>query len=117
MKADGVASVEITNSGDGPTTRAVLHSFCHVLYTLFNWACMIVYVYQIYYWMRQGAWTKIPSRLLIPHATELQPSVHSGAVAKALQWVLNVELAYTLCAVALILFCVRWLANRTVKER
>jgi hypothetical protein len=87
----------------------------HVLYLVFNWACIIVYVYQVYLWIREGSWTRIPSKALLPGATAWQPPVQSGLFAKLIYWILNVELAYTLCTLAVIFFALRWFADRQVK--
>lgn len=97
--------------------QRIVRQSCHILYTLFNWACIIVYAFQIYLWIRHHAWTKIPSRVALPFVTEERLSVHPGSLSKAFHWLLNVELAYTLCALALILFGLRWLADKKKKQR
>jgi len=97
------------------SVRAATRRCCHVLYALFNWACTVVYGYQIYHWIRQRAWVRIPSRLLAPSAISSQLSAHSGAISKTFQWILNAELAYALCAFAMIFFCLKRLADKTVR--
>jgi len=71
---------------------------------------MIIYGYQVYLWIRKGAWTRIPSRVVWSGAGS-GPS----AGGKLVEWMLNVELAYTLCAISMIFFGLKWLANRRVK--
>lgn len=77
---------------------------------------MIVYAYQVYLWIRQGSWTRITSRVLLPRAVEGRLLERSGAMGTVLDWILNVELAYTLCAIAMVFFAFKWLAERKGKQ-
>ena len=99
------------SKGRSSTQRIIVRTSFHVLYLLFNSVCMGIYGYQIYLWIRQGIWTKIPSHVLLPPGVESRLSTLSGVF----RWILNVELAYTLCAIAMILFAFRWLADRKGK--
>ena len=84
----------------------------HALYLLFNWACIIIYAYQIYRWIRKGFWTRIPSEVLFPCAIASRSPERSGPVGRLVCWVLHVELAYSLCAVAIIFYALRWWADK-----
>lgn len=92
--------------------RTIARGSCWVLYELFNWACVIVYAYQICLWIRRGAWTKIPSRSVMPSGSVSRLFAGSGTIDKVFQWLLNVEFAYALCAVAMVFFGLKWLAGR-----
>jgi hypothetical protein len=88
--------------------RSLTHWIAHVLFMVFNGTCMIVYGYQIYLWLKQGAWKRIPSGLLLRPGTESPFVARAGVMGKAVEWMLNVELAYTLCVIAMLFYGVRW---------
>ncbi len=96
--------------------RIIVRRTCSVLYMLFNGVCMIVYAYQIYLWIRQGFWTKIPSQVLLTRGLESRVLNLSGTIGGVVHWTLNVELAYTLCVIATIFYVFRWLADRKGKK-
>jgi len=112
VKEGNLALQEVEETGNVPSRRGVLRSTYHVLYILFNSACTILYAWQIYVWIRRGAWKSIPWRVLIPSGSAWHLSAASGPVGKAFHWILNVELAYVLCVVAIVFYFLRWLADR-----
>lgn len=88
----------------------------HVLYVMFNTACTVVYGYQIYLWLRLGVWTKFPSRLLFYRGDRYHFASPFGMMDGIAEWVLNVELAYTLGVIAITFYAVRWWIDRQVKR-
>ncbi len=96
--------------GGFPTRRMV-----HVLYIAFNGACLAVYGYQVYLRISRGTWTKIPSGVLFVPRTGSRFSTLHGVMGETVEWMLNVELAYTLCAIAMLLYGVRWWIDRQDK--
>ena len=112
VKEGNLALQEVEETGNMPSRRGVLRSTYHVLYILFNSACTILYAWQIYIWIRRGAWKSVPWRVLIPSGNAWHLSAASGPAGKALHWILNVELAYVLCVVAIVFYFLRWLADR-----
>ncbi|WP_093882159.1 hypothetical protein [Syntrophus gentianae] len=92
--------------------RGVAGQIVNILYLLFNGACLSVYGYQVYLWLTQSAWKKIPSRLLLFPGSEHPFASHTGLTWRIFEWVLDVELAYTLCTIAMIFYGLRWLADR-----
>ncbi|OPY90716.1 MAG: hypothetical protein A4E72_00515 [Syntrophus sp. PtaU1.Bin208] len=102
------SAVEIST----PKKRGVVRHIVNILYMIFNGACLSVYGYQVYLWLTQSAWKKIPSRLLLFTGSEHPFSSHTGATWRIFEWLLDVELAYTLCTIAMIFYGLRWLADR-----
>jgi len=98
-------------------TRALMRWIVHVLYVILNTACMIVYAYQIYLWLRQGAWKRIPSGLVLHPGTVHHFSAQAGGMGKVVAWMLNVELAYSLCVVAMLFYGIRWWIDRQVQTK
>jgi len=96
----------------------ILRRAFHSLYLLFNWACVIVFAYQGYRWIREGGWTKIPTRLALPKGVLASPLfAESHGVGRLLQWCCTVDLAYTLCAVAMACYGAAWLLERNGRQR
>src|SRR5208282_3476826 len=93
-----------------PAPLRQMHRASHALYLLFNWACIIVYAYQVYLWIRQGFWTKIPSTVLLPGLAAWTIPAGSGPIVRVFFWTCHVELAYTLCAVAMVFYALRRMA-------
>lgn len=87
----------------------------NLLYLLFNWACILVYGYQVLLWVSKGVWTKLPTKILFG-PTGWQPCTASTPVGKAFCWLVDVELAYTLCVLAMVFYLLRWLANRRPRD-
>lgn len=107
-----------TPSGTGrsiPKSRVLMRQIMHILYMIFNGACISVYGYQVYLWVKQSAWTNIPTRVLLPSGAGHPLSSQTGITWKITDWMLNVELAYTLCIVAMIFYGLRWMADRQVQ--
>jgi hypothetical protein len=96
-------------------SRGLTHWIVNILYMGFNGACMIVYGYQIYFRVKQGAWNNIPSSLLLPPGTEPLLVAQAGGMGKAVGWLLNVELSYTLCVIAMLFYGVRCWIDRQSK--
>jgi hypothetical protein len=87
----------------------------HILYLLFNWACVIVYAYQVYGWITKGSWTRIPTGILLSGSAASPFMPLSRQTGTILSWMLNVELAYTLCALAIIFHALRWFLGRKAR--
>jgi len=92
-----------------------MRQIINILYMIFNGACISVYGYQVYLWVKQSAWTKIPTRALLFPGAEHSSSGQTGVTWQIADWMLNVELAYTLCTVAMIFYGLRWLADRRIQ--
>lgn len=86
--------------------------FCHILYLIFDGACCILYGWQVYSWIRKGHWTRIPSQVLLPGTTASSMTTPSAPFGKAIDWLLHVELAWSLCVVAILFYGLRWWADR-----
>jgi hypothetical protein len=118
MKQESMSEKAVAPSGvteSDPRRMGLMRQIVHILYVIFNGACISVYAYQVYLWVKQSAWTKIPSRLLLFPGTEHPLASHTGVTWRIVEWMLDVELAYTLCFVAMIFYGLRWLADRRVQ--
>jgi hypothetical protein len=96
----------------------MLRRASYVLYVAFNSACTIVFAYQGYLWVRGGGWTKIPTHLLLPGYVLVWPvfAERNGA-GRLFRWCCNVELAYTLCVIAMMFYGIKWLLERRDRQR
>lgn len=103
----------------GPSISGpILRRVSYVLYLLFNSACTIVFAYQGYLWIRSGGWTKIPTHLLLPGGVATWPFfAESHGVGRLFRWCGNVDLAYTLCVLAMMFYGVKWLLERRDRQR
>jgi|GEM_PF-3489461 hypothetical protein len=61
------------------TAKAVVRRGAHVLYVSFNSACMIVFAYEIYLWIKSSSWVKIPTGVLMARVIGWQSSAHARA--------------------------------------
>ena len=110
----------ITDSkGSVSTARAVVRGGAHVLYVLFNSACMILFAYEIYLWIKSSKWIKVPTGVVIAHVTGWQPSAHATEIDRGVfHWVLNVDLVWVLSTIAAIFFAIRRLMDsKTAQEQ
>ncbi len=119
MKREPVEEITAAPAGTGTAVAgggSPARRLVHVLYIAFNGACLAVYGYQIYLRVSKGAWTKIPSGvLLFPRSGERFTSLQ-GAIGKTAEWMLEVELAYTLCVIAMLFYGIRWWIDRRNME-
>ena len=85
----------------------------NILYITFNSACMIVFAYQSYLWLRAGTWTKIATHILIPDWPRRgQLIAEWQGIGRVLHWILNVELSYTLGSVAVVFYVMRLMSDK-----
>jgi len=118
MEKESMNEKTAAPSGAGislPRSRGVIRQIMNILYMIFNGACISVYGYQVYLWIKQSAWTKIPTHALLFPGSEHPLSGQTGVTWKIVDWTLNVELAYTLCTLAMIFYGLRWLADWRVQ--
>ena len=90
----------------------VLNRGSHVLYVMFSAAYMIILAYQIYLWIKAGAWTKIPTDDFMDRLAGHQFFSQLGKMNAALHWVLHIDIVYTLSIIATIFFGIRWLTAK-----
>ena len=93
----------------------VLNRGSHALYILFSAAYMIILAYQIYLWIRAGAWTKIPTDVFMSRLAGRQFFSQPGEMNAALRWALHIDIVYTLSIIATIFFGIRWLTAKKAK--
>ncbi len=116
MKREPVEEITDAPEGTAPGIArggSLMRRLVHVLYIVFNGACLAVYGYQVYLRIIRGAWTKIPSGVLLARRSGGRFSILPGAMGKTVDWMLNVELAYTLCAIAMLFYGARWWIDRS----
>jgi hypothetical protein len=93
------------------------HKIAKFLYTLLNTACIIVLAYQIYLWLKSGAWVKIATHVIVPfQSTEWQVFSEWRLLGSIWNWILNVELMYTLSVLAMIFYAVRFVPKKQGKK-
>ncbi len=94
----------------------ILHGVCNILYWLFNAACLVVFAYEGYLWMRSDSWTKIPALHLVPDSVARWETLKSpDGVGPVLHWLLTIDLAYSLGGIALVFYLIRWVTSSKVK--
>ncbi len=85
----------------------------NAVYIAFNTACMLVFAYQAYLWIRVGTWTRIPTHAVLPAWKGDNRLLSQWQVAAgAIEWVLNVELGYTLGVVATVFYVAKLVRQR-----
>jgi len=116
MKGAVIVSERITDTKAAVSVvGTVLHRGSNVLYVLFSAAYMIVLAYQIYLWIRAGAWTKFPTDVFISRLAGRQFFSQPGEIDRAIHWVLTIDLVYALSLIATIFFAIRWLTKKKAK--
>ena len=113
MKGVITVSERITGSKVGVSTAGtVVHRSSHVLYILFSVAYSVVLAYQVYLWIRAGAWTKFPTDVFISRLTGRQFFSQPDEMGRALHWIFSMDLVYSLSIIATIFFAIRWLTGK-----
>ena len=111
--SEGIAD----SKGPASTAKAVVRKGAHVLYVLFNSACMIFFAYEIYLWIKSSKWIKIPTGVVIAHVTGWQPSAHATEIDRwVFRWVLNVDLVWVLSIIATVFLAIRWLMDKRIAQ-
>ncbi len=94
----------------------VLNRGSHVLYVLFSAAYMVILAYQVYLWIRAGAWTKIPTDVFMARLAGQRFFSRPGEMNAVLRWVFHIDIVYTLSIIATIFFGIRWLTAGKTKR-
>jgi hypothetical protein len=98
--------------------HSIINKIAKIFYFLLNAVCMIVFADQIYLWLKSGAWVKIPTNIILPgQSTSWQVFSEWQMLGSIWNWILDVELMYTLSVFAMIFYVVRFLPNKQGQKK
>jgi hypothetical protein len=89
--------------------QRMINIIANIFYVLLNTICMILLAYQIYLWFHSGAWVKIATCVILPGQSTGWQFFSQGGLSTIWNWILNVELMYTLSIIAMIFYVVRFI--------
>jgi len=82
--------------------NSLFYRISYVLYLILNGACIAIFSYQGYLWLKEHKWTAIPTHALIPDWSGVELSL--PIVGPVITWMLDIELMYTVGIIAMIFY-------------
>jgi hypothetical protein len=95
-----------------------MHKTAKILYMFFNTACIIILAYQVYLWFKAGTWVSIATNVIMPvQLAKWQDYTQWRTFGTIWNWILNVELMYTLSLFAMLFYVFRFFPDKKSEQK